>query len=235
MRYRHNILRKLFYIWIKTNRIIKRKGPLFLFNRLYKKIKMLTFRTTCSIWFEKSLDEPVEFVSPGIDITTNFLVSDKSRLIDWLTKYHITFPWIYISKEIDAAKSDNHIFVTLLHQEKIIGYIKVGIQHVYIHDFDRVVSFPPTSAFIYDTFILPDYRGKHLALYGIAKTIDYLREGKFKKLWCHIEKWNQASLRTFQNAGFKEKGYIRFSRLFGLPFFIRDGYKPLVSLKAFIN
>ena len=25
------------------------------------------------------------------------------------------------------------------------------------------------------------------------------------------------------------------SRLFGLPFFIKDGYKPLVSLKTFIN
>jgi len=233
--YKNSALRNLLYYQLKTKRILKRRGGLFLFKKLYKKIRHSTFRTTSSIWLEKSLDLPVKPVLPGIDVTINFLVSDKSKLIEWLAKQHVKFPWMYFSKEIGVATADNHIFVTLLHRDEILGYIKVGKKQVYIHDFDSIVSFPPGTAFIYDTFILPEYRGKHLALYAIAKTIDYLKEKQFKKLWCHIEQWNQASLKTFRKAGFEEKGSIRFTKLCGVPFFIRDGYKPMVSIKAYIS
>lgn len=232
---RNSPFRKLLYIQIRARRALKKDGVLFLLKKLARKIKYLTFRTTCSIWFCKSLSEPVDSTAKHPDIDINFLKEDKSRLINWLREHNARFPWMYKEKEIQLAETDKHIYASILHHGDIIGYIKVGINNVYIHDFDKAVCFPNDSAFVYDTFILPEYRGKNIASYAISRTIDFLREAGFKKLWCHIEKWNTASLKTFQKAGFIPKGTIRFSRVLGLPIFIKNGYIPLIGLKAFIS
>lgn len=235
MVYKNSALRGLSYIQIKAQRTLRRDGILLLIKKLGRKIKHLTFRTTCSIWFCKSLNETVDPTTTQSDIDINFLVEDKSKLIDWLRGHNERFPWMYKSKELQLAETDKHIYVSLLCSSNIIGYIKIGINNVYIHDFDKVACFPKDSAFIYDTFILPEYRGKNIAFCAISKTIDFLREAGYKKLWCHIEKWNTASLKTFQKAGFIPKGAIRFSRILGLPIFIKNGYIPLIGLKAFIS
>ena len=44
-----------------------------------------------------------------------------------------------------------------------------------------------------------------------------------KRMWCHIGQWNVPSLKLFGRAGFEKAGRVRFTRLFGLSFFIRDG------------
>jgi len=160
-------------------------------------------------------------------------MEDISKLSDWLKTHHAVFPWIYFGKELETAQANSHIYVCILHRSNIIGYIKVGINNVYIHDFDKVVHFPSKIAFIYDTFVLPEYRGKRIASCAIIETIQFLEERGLEKLWCHIEGWNHASLKTFQKVGFKKKASIRFFRLFGFPFFLQDGYKPLKSLEAF--
>lgn len=232
---RNSPFRRLLYIQIRGHRALKRDGVLFLIKKLVRKIKYLTFRTTCSIWFCKSLNEPVDSITAQLDIDIKFLVEDKSRLINWLRERNERFPWMYKSKEIELAETDKHIYVSILHNSDIIGYIKVGINNVYIHDFDKIVFFPKDSAFIYDTFILPEYRGNKIALYALSKTIHFLNKAGFQRLWCHIEKWNIASLKTFQKAGFTPKGSIRFSRVLGLPFFVKDGYMPLITLNTFIR
>ncbi len=177
----------------------------------------------------------VDPVTRQSDIDINFLVENKSRLINWLREHNARFPWMYKEKEIQLAETDKHIYATILHHRDVIGYIKVGINNVYIHDFDKIVCFPKDAAFIYDTFVLPEYRGKNIAFYAISRTIDFLREAGFKKLWCHIEKWNTASLKTFQKAGFTPKGTIRFSMILGMPIFIKDSYIPLIGLEVFIS
>lgn len=232
---RNSLFRKLLYIQIKVQRTLRRAGILSLIKKLGKKIKHLTFRTTCSIWFCKSLNEFVDFTAKQPDIDIDFLKEDKSKLINWLREYNARFSWMYKEKEIQLAETDKHIYVDIMNHGNIIGYIKVGINNVYIHDFDKIVCFPKDSAFVYDTFILPEYRGKNIALYALLETIRFLNEKGFQRLWCHIEKWNTASLKTFQKAGFMPKGTIRFSKVFGLPIFIKDSYIPLIGLEAFIR
>ena len=204
-----------------------------MFKRVFKKIKNLIFRTTCSIWFEKTLHEIPNPVAPDVDISIEYLMDDISRLSDWLKTHHAVFPWLYFRKELESAQANKHIYACILHQDVIIGYVKIGMNNVYVHDFDKVVHFPSKVAFVYDIFVLPEYRGKHIASYVLIKIIQFLKERGFEKLWCHIEGWNHASIKTFQKIGFKEKASIRFSRLFGFPFFLQNSYKPLKSLEAF--
>lgn len=204
-----------------------------MYKRLFKKIKNLIFKTTCSIWFEKTLKEIPDPVSPDIDISLKFFMEDISILSDWMRLHHSTFPWLYFRKEIESAKANNHVYASISHQDNIIGYIKIGLNNVYIHDFDKVVHFPSNVALIYDIFVLPEYRGRHIASYAVTEAIQFLKQRGVEYVWCHIEGWNHASIKTFQKIGFKKKASIRFSRLLGFPFFLRNGYKPLKSLEAF--
>jgi len=206
-----------------------------LITRMVRKIKYLIFRTTSSLWFEKMLEEPDEPVLPAINAEVEFLDEEGGILIKWLKENRNLFPWIYFEGEVEVARENRHIFAVIRHAGTIVGYIKIGVNRTYIHDFDKIVHFPAGTAFIYDTFILPLYRGKNLALFALGQTVDYLKERHFKKVWCHIEKWNQPSLRLYRKKGFKEIGRIRFSRIFGIPLFLENGCKPFTRFESFIS
>lgn len=196
--------------------------------------RLAYYSSASSVWFCRDLRELVPDAQPGLDLKFDFLTDDKQALIDWLRSHGRKFTWMHIEKEIALAKREGHIFVQISQGNKTAGYIKVGINSTYIHDFDRVVIFPPGAAFIYDTFILPEYRGNKISFYALTKSIQYLRDRNCIKIFCHIESWNAASLRTFRKAGFKEIGSIKFSRILGLPVFLKNGYIPHTSLKSIL-
>lgn len=201
--------------------------------RVLRKIRHLTFHTTSSIWFSRELYKPMRTAEPQLDVELEFLVEDKAPLIKWLERNHSMFPWMYMPKELEQAK--DHVYTCLRCKGDIIGYIKVGISNTYVHDFEKVLHCKAGTAFVYDTFVLPEYRGKNLALFTLLKTMQHLNESGVETVWCHIEDWNRASLKTFKRAGFAESGRIRFVRLFRVPFYIKNGYVPLTSLKSFIE
>lgn len=234
MKPRKGMQRTFRYYRLKAERLIDRAGITALLGRAFAKAVRTAYRTTSSLWLVRNLEDHFDPGTPRTSVTVDHLVEDKSRAISWLRTQHRQFPWMFFEKEIDAARANGHIFTVIESDGDIIGYLKIGINDVYIHDFDRVVRFPPDTAFVYDTFVLPAYRGKKVALYALARTIQYLHERNFTRLWCHIEKWNRASLSLFREAGFQEKGTIRFSRFLTLPLFVKDGYKPFPGWKAFL-
>lgn len=234
MKHRHRIPTGVRY-YVKAKHAIRHAGVSALLRQIIAKAARTAYRTTCSLWLVRTSADRCEPVNPRTPVTLDYLESDKTRLIDWLRMNHRIFPWMFFPREVEAAIANGHIFAAINYSGEIIGYIKIGINEIYIHDFDRIISFPPGVAFVYDTFVLPAYRNKRIALHAIMKTIKFLKDRGYTKLWCHIEKWNAASLRLYRKAGFKEKGTIRFSAFFTLPLFIRDGYKPFSGWERFLT
>lgn len=230
------MFRKARYYYLKSRRDLHRKGLLFVLEKIIKKIKYTIFGTTASLWFCRELDQKIDAVGPGIDVKIEFLGKDKNALVDWLIKYRDRFPWIYIHEEIATAGKNGHIFIVILHENGIVGYVKIGFGHAYVHDFDKVVRLPPEDALIYDTFVLPEFRGKKLALYAVTQAMRFLSEKKdLKRVWCHIEEWNRASLKVYEKAGFKMRGRVRFCRISGTSFFIIDRYRLCLKMETFLS
>lgn len=198
------------------------------------KTKYFLFYTTSSIWYELKLDDSVADFTPVLDVQIEFMVHDKSKLIMWLVEYNDKFPWIFFDKEIESALADKHIFMAIQYKKHIIGYIKIGVGPTYIRDFDRTVVFEPGTAFICDTFILPDYRGKGLALFSLNKVARYCMVQGFKRILCHIEKWNKPSMKTFSRAGFREIDSIRYTRIAFLSFYVRSKFKPFLNFDYYL-
>ena len=201
------------------------------FRKGWQKARQFMFYSTCSIWYERNLDDPVSRITPGLDLEPDFLAHDKSELIEWLKWHQNRFPWIYLNKEIETALANKHIFFILKHKHSIIGYVKIGVGPTYIHDFDKTLVFEPSAAFIYDTFILPEYRGMNLALFAVNEVARFCKERSFKKMICHIEKWNTPSVKTFKKAGFQAVDSIRFIRVGRLSFYLRNKYRPFFNLE----
>ena len=123
----------------------------------------------------------------------------------------------------------------LKEQGNIAGYLKVGRGPTYIGDIDKTVVFEPKTAFIYDTFILPEYRGKNLSVFVVDEVARYLKNQEFERILCHIEKWNTPSIRAFQKAAFHAFGSIRFVRIAYFSFFIRNGFMPFLNLEKHLR
>ncbi len=231
----HSLIKSTASIRQKIRETVNNGGYVSLAKKSLKMLHRLAYYSTSSVWFCRDLREPVPDAQPGLDLKVDFLTDDKKALIDWLKIHNRKFTWMHIEKELVLADREGHVFVKISHGNKTAGYIKVGVNSTYIHDFDRVVIFPPETAFIYDTFILPEYRGNNISFYAVTKTMHFLKDRNYRKLLCHIESWNGASLRVFRKAGFKEIGSVRFSKILGLPIFFKNGYIPLTSIKSIVH
>ena len=204
-------------------------------GKAWHKTRRFMFYSTCSVWFERELHEPVLVFTPDLELETDFLVQDKSEIFEWLENNKTTFPWIFSEKEIDSAQTNNHPFFAIKHRNHLIGYLKIGVGPTYIHDFDKTVRFEPRTAFIYDTLILPEYRKMNLAVFSINETARYFKEQDFNRILCHIDEWNISSIKVYEKAGFKALGSIRFIRMTWFSLFLRNGYTPFLNLEKYLR
>lgn len=214
---------------------ITQHGLWELTQKCWSKFANYLYHSTSSIWYARNLEDPIDHFIPDIILNIEFLVHDKYRLVEWLRENKIKYPWIYFEKEVEAALRHNHVFLIMLHQDQIIGYVKIGIGPTYINDFDQMIELMPGTAFVYDTFTLPDYRGKRLALFALNQTGEYFKALNFTQILCHIEEWNVPSIKTFEKAGFHPIDSIRFIRAACLSFFIRGGYVPFLKLERYLS
>lgn len=210
-------------------------GVCGLAQKCCKTITKYLYQTTSSIWYARKLDVPIEHFFHDVTFKVEFLTHNKNKLIEWLRENKSKYPWIYFEKEIDAALRNDHVFLIILHQGQIVGYVKIGVGPTFINDFDRMIEFQEGTAFVYDTFTLPEYRGQGLALFALSHAFEYLKIRHFTQILCHIEEWNIPSIKTFQKAGFYAKGMIRFTKLAGFSLFVRSGFIPFLNLERYLN
>lgn len=206
----------------------KTNGIFSLLQKTIRRIKTKLFYTTCSTWYKFKQDANAHITALDKEYKIEFLVEDKSKIFEWLHRNKETFPWIYFSEEVDSATTYNHIYATLFQDDIIVGYVKIGVDHTYIHDFHGSFYFDRHSAFIYDTFVIPGFRGRKLARRMIEHVVDYLKKRNHAHIFCHIEKWNTPSIKAFKYAGFHPICTLRFVRIACFSFFLRNGIFPVL-------
>lgn len=176
------------------------------------RILRFIFTTNSAIWFEKDLTE--EMADYQAKLPFEIDITSISQTIEWLKSQKQS--WVVRPQEIATALEYNHCWPSVRTNGKIIGCIKIGFRNVYIVDYNRVIEFPDKMAFIYDTYVLQEQRGKGVAEYLITQAIKFLKAQGYTKVRCHIPPWNKASISAYEKIGFKKVSYIRYFRIFGV-------------------
>jgi Fe-coproporphyrin III synthase len=195
----------------KAVEIYKQQGALKLLARLLAKLWSLIFRMNSAIWFEKDLRYIPEF-KPTIPATID--VSSTKEAVEWLKSQKDT--WLVNDRELEAAERNGHIFAVVRHDGGIVGVQKVGLKSVYVADYEKEISLPEKMAFIVESYIAPEFRGKVLALFLIVEVMRHLKQQGFTRVRTHVPLWNKASLKTAARIGFRNIGIVRCFHLLGL-------------------
>lgn len=193
----------------KIKQIYQQKGLLEIFKKLYRLIFKYVFETNSAIWFESELDN-LETVEPNLMAQIDFV--SNSETITWLKT--MKEPWMYIEKEVDTGLKEKHYFVNIKVNGQIVGYLKIGVNKVYIADYKTTIDLEENSAFFYDIYIAPSLRKHNLASYLAIEAMKFLKTKGIKKVALHIPNWNLASLNTAKKLGFHPVEYVRHIRLF---------------------
>jgi len=166
--------------------------------KMMGRIKRFIFTTNSAIWFERDLTE--ELIDYHAKLPLEIDISSTSKTIDWLKGQKES--WVVHPKEIDNALKYDHCWTSVKLNGKIIACIKIGFNKIYISDYDKVIKFPKNMAFIYDTYVLPKYRGKGVANYIISQASKFIKNQDYTKVGCHIPPWSKASINAYRKNGF---------------------------------
>lgn len=182
-------------------------------RKVLGRLKRKAFRTNEAIWFCCDL-ELCQLSDCAGTISMNF--NDLEGSIEYIREKAKDYPWVFLQKEIDAARQYRHIYPVLSYSNKKTGYIKIARNRAYVEDFDDFIDLREDEAFVCDTFIEPECRGKGLSKTLLSQTIAWLRNNQVKYLFCHIPDWNEASLKLYHGFGFKKIHKVRHFMLFGV-------------------
>lgn len=180
------------------------------FRRLIKSGGSHFFRASNSLWYCRDLTERCPILSAGSSLRVD--ISDTEGTLDWLRTF--SEPWMYNPKEIEVGLREEHFFPNIKLQGQIIGYSKIGIRRVFIDDFQMSIFVPDRIAFLYHIYVLQEYRKKDVAKQLLTAMLHELKKRGYKKIFCHIEKWNKPSIRLFESIGFRRIADITFFKIF---------------------
>jgi len=169
------------------------------------------FATNSADWYRAELSQEPPSVPVPPEVSVDFNAWDEVH--DWLLELRDVFRWVYVIEELRVARDFSHVYPLLRAGRSKAGYIKVGFQRAYVTDFEAEISIPPGCAFVYDTFVLPEYRSRGLATFMISEVLAFLRRRDMRYVWCHIPSWNAASIRAFTKNGFVRTKHVRYFRV----------------------
>lgn len=195
-------------------------------KRILGDARRYAFKTNHAFWYCKQINTNDNVQSENSDDKSIKIDCDNfHQIVEWIGKKSTDFPWIYNQSEVDFAKKYSHSYPFIKLSDEIVGYVKIALTKAYIEDYESEIQLKNDEAFICDTFILPQYRGKHLARKLLIASLAELKKKNILYVFCHIPVWNQASVRLYRHCGFNRISYNRYIRLFGIHFFTKDPVK----------
>jgi Fe-coproporphyrin III synthase len=204
-----------------VRKILLEKGCGRLLGKILRRIGRIFFHTNSAWWFKYDAELPAADIRPGLSVEITY---DFEEAVSWLRKQHE--PWMYIQQEVDIARACGHLYPLVKYKSEVIGYAKIGMQNVFVTDYNRVISLGDHEAFFYDIYVNPRYRGSNIAPYLASACVAKMRSLGKSAVKLHIPAWNKASIAVARKIGFGKYAFIRHIRFFScIGFNIRHSTK----------
>ena len=201
---------------------LRSRGPRVFARRAFDVVRTRLVAKNAADWYLCHLDSR-EADRPQATAMGNADIDFGARDVkEWLRALKPEFGWTWIREEMDVAEDLEHLFPLVRVEGRNAGYMKVATSAAWVDDFETILPIPAACGYVYDSFIHPDFRGRGLARWMIARTLDELATRGVERVWCHIPRWNRASIAAYEHAGFVRIASIRHLRFLGWRFYSRD-------------
>jgi GNAT superfamily N-acetyltransferase len=167
------------------------------------------------------------------EVTSELVVSSGPVSKDDFLKCAQRFREIVPSADARFASGD--LCFGALIDGKYVHLKWVGFNRWYDSDTGRYIQLGSDSAYVYDGYTLPEFRGLGLTSVVLDKTFQYLSKIGIKKVYSLIGHNNHASLRVKTKENARKIGKVTFFRIFGLKLLrfngeTREDYKKLITM-----
>lgn len=186
-------------------------------------VRRKIFKTNHAYWYCRRITEVDNFDLNDQNLKLTF--DNYLETTGWTRIHQRSFPWIFNPRQNESAEKHKHFYSSLMYNSNLIGFVKIGVGRVYIEDYEREIDLAKDEAFIYDTFIHPDYRKKHMGSFMLREIINELQNKGFLYVFCHIPDWNVESIGLYKKLGFKAVSNVRYVRLCQFRYFSKGPNK----------
>lgn len=168
-------------------------GPLFVFERIFV--------------FEKALSKAC-FQARDQAITDVRLAQsdDISKIVNKFRRFRR-------GKAEERLKVGHLCFIAEKNGD-IVHFKWVAFNGVYVKELERSIRLSSDSAYIYDAYTVPEYRGIGISPAVSARIFGYLFQKGIKKTYHFIRHDNFPSLRVAEKTGLQNVGEVTLIRLF---------------------
>jgi len=96
----------------------------------------------------------------------------------------------------------------------IVNYVWVGLDATFVDELGREIRIDPASAYRYDGYTVPEYRGLGILPVVLTRVADYLFKNGIEEIYDIVVSDNRPSLRAHEKIGSRKMGEITFIKLF---------------------
>lgn len=164
-----------------------------------------------SIWFSRPLDDSMEIIAPRFDGRMDF--DHPERVLEFIQERNIS--GINDPIEIESMKKRGHIFAGVMDGERVIGFIKLGWETVYVLDYGLNIRVNPGDFFVIDIFIGPESRGLGAGPFLVSAASAEMKKRGFKRGVMHVRVDKTPMLRTCARTGYREIGRVDYRSILG--------------------
>jgi GNAT superfamily N-acetyltransferase len=182
----------------------------------------MLWQTNAADWYRVDLTAIGAPDAAAAPDDADIVLDATEQAIEWMRSLKERFSYAYVEPEVAAARNCGHVYALARIEGQPAGYIKIGFDRVYVGDLHRLITLPAGTAFVYDTFVHPSFRGRRLAPRLVAAAKQCALQHGCRSLWCHIPRWNVPSIRSFLSQGFEVRDYVRNFRVLRWRFSTRN-------------
>jgi ribosomal protein S18 acetylase RimI-like enzyme len=189
-------------------------------ERIPWKEKILTllvrlFRKEKFFIFERTLDDTHLGIEAKVEVDLRLLKPEE------LPRIPKKFAELRI-KAKDRFKK-GHIGVSAVLHGELVHSKWIGFNEVFSSDMDRKLRIESDSAWVYDSYTVPEYRGIGIAPKAMEKVFEYLSAKGIRTVYVGVSQSNFQSLRAVQKEGFRKIGAITIIKVFRKKLYICEG------------
>jgi RimJ/RimL family protein N-acetyltransferase len=189
---------------------------------LLQELRLRLLYVTSATWYERDLAEPID--APFCPLEARIVLDLPARTLQRVA------PEDLHPELLRTAAAHDHLLAHATLNGAIGGYVLAAVGEVYVGDYRRCLTLPAGTAFIYDSLVAPELRGRRLLGQILAASMRRLHERGVERVFCHIPDWNLSSRRAYTALGFKPVGRVTFAQIGGTTgpgFFIGGPYRLL--------